>query len=87
MSSNHQINRTMKKLILAITVAAFTLGAQAGGEKCCAKGKAAATAKAGAECTAKTAATCTAGQAKCCAAGATAKRVVHSPRGAEAARS
>ena len=77
----------MKKIILAITVAAFTFGAYAGGEKCCAKDKAAANAKAGAECTAKAGATCTAGQAKCCAAGATAKKVVHSPRGAEAARS
>ena len=74
----------MKKIILAITVAAFTLGAYAGGEKCCAKDKAAGTAKAGAE--------CTAGSAKCCAAGEAAKlqaskKVVHSPRGAEAARS
>ena len=77
----------MKKIILAITVATFTFGAYAGGEKCCAKAKAAGTAKAGAECTAKAAATCTAGQAKCSAAGTIAKKVIHSPRGAEAARS
>ena len=82
----------MKKIILAITVTAFTLGAYAGGDKCCAKDKAAAAAKAGAECTAKAGATCTADQAKCCAGGENAKlqaskKVIHSPRGAEAARS
>ena len=74
----------MKKIILVITVAAFTFGAYAGGEKCCAKDKVAATSKAGAECTAAT--------AKCCAGAEAAKlqaskRVVHSPRGAEAAKS
>lgn len=82
----------MKKIILAITVAAFTFGAYAGGEKCCAKDKAAGTAKAGAECTAKAGAACTADKAKCCAGAEAAKlqankKVVHSPRGAEAAKS
>jgi hypothetical protein len=61
----------MKKLILTLTVAAFTVGAFAGGENCAAsKDKAACGDKD------KTAAACPAGKdaAKCPATGATAKK-------------
>jgi hypothetical protein len=57
----------MKKLILAITVAAFTVGAFAG-DACCDKEKAAAAEKAAASCPASKEA------AKCPATGATAKK-------------
>lgn len=57
----------MKKLILAITVSAFTLGAFAG-EACCDKEKAAAAEKAAASCPASKEA------AKCPATGATAQK-------------
>lgn len=65
----------MKKLILAITVSAFTLGAFAG-ENCCPKDKAACPGKekAGATCAAdKDKATCPMAKAKCCTEGASAK--------------
>jgi hypothetical protein len=67
---------TMKKLILALTVAAFSIGAFAG-DSCCDKEKAAAAAKE---------------KASCPAAGATAKKdaakkPVESPKGNQANKS
>jgi hypothetical protein len=56
----------MKKLILALTVAAFTVGAYAG-ESCCPKDKEKAC------CPGKTAEGCTASKDKKCPAGETAK--------------
>lgn len=81
----------MKKLILAITVAAFTVGAYAG-EGCCEQAKAADKDKAC--CAAKSAASCPASKdaAKCPATGATAKKgetakKVESPKGSQASKS
>jgi len=78
----------MKKLILAITVAAFTIGAYAG-EGCCAKAKAAAEAKDNTACAGKTA---DASKAACPVATEAAKqdaskKNVQSPRGAETNKS
>jgi hypothetical protein len=81
----------MKKLILTITVAAFTVGAYAG-DKCCSKDKAACSDKDKAACAEKAAAGCPMSNGKCQATAKTAKqnankKVVQSPKGAEAARS
>jgi len=74
----------MKKLILAITVAAFTVGAYAA--DCAGKDKAACGDKE------KAAACCPASKGQCPAAGAaakqdSAKKVVHSPKGEQAKKS
>jgi hypothetical protein len=75
----------MKKLILAIAVATFTVGAFAG-DACCEKEKAAVAAKDKATCPASKDA------AQCPAAGATAKKdadkkLAESPKGAQAKKS
>jgi hypothetical protein len=74
----------MKKLILAIAVATFTVGAFAG-DACCEKEKAAVAAKDKATCPASKG-------AQCPAAGATAKKdadkkLAESPKGAQAKKS
>jgi hypothetical protein len=81
----------MKKLILAMTVAAFTAGAFAG-DACCEKAKAADKDKAG--CADKSAAGCPAMKdaAKCPVAGEMAKKDakpkrVESPKGSQASKS
>ena len=86
----------MKKLILAVTITAFTIGAFAG-ENCCPKDKAAAAAKdkSAACCAEKSACTdksAAANKATCpiaakAAKDAAAKYKVQSPRGAEASKS
>jgi hypothetical protein len=74
----------MKKLILALTVAAFSIGAFAG-DACCDKEKAAAAAKDKASCPAsKDAAQCPAGAT---AKKDAAKKPVESPKGSQANKS
>jgi hypothetical protein len=81
----------MKKLILAMTVAALTVGAYAG-EKECPKDKAACAGKDKACCAEKAAAGCPTNKGKCPAQGQTAKqggtgKSVHSPKGTDTTKS
>ena len=74
----------MKNLILAITLAAFTVGAFAG-EACCKKAKAACADKQNTACAEKAAASCPLSKGKCTAGGETAKaaaKKVQSPKDA-----
>ena len=81
--SNNQMSKTMKKIILVLTVCAFSIGAYAGGKECAAKAQAACCAdKAKAAGT-----TCQAGKGACCEKSVAAKnakkvKVVHSPKAA-----
>ena len=80
--SNNQITKPMKKIILVLTVSAFSIGAYAGGKECAAKGQAACCAD-----KAKAGATCQDAKAACCEKSLAAKnskkvRVVQSPKAA-----
>ena len=79
--SNKQMSKPMKKIILVLTVSAFSIGAYAGGKECAAKGQAACADKA------KAGATCQDAKAACCEKSLAAKnskkvRVVQSPKAA-----
>jgi len=80
--SSNQMPKPMKKIILVLTVSAFSIGAYAGGKESAAKGQAACCAD-----KAKAGATCQDAQAACCEkslSGKNAKkvRVVQSPKAA-----